>query len=164
MNPLAYLIKTRVKSPIEKEIRILGITMSKIFPELTGETLTIHNTNSSHHVASYEWHRGIIEVNFNFFENDRDNTLPFVLAHETTHAVQWKKRTIPLGERSCDIFTLARLPTNLYPKKKAFYVKIQKKVLLTDPERIQKTAKRAIELREMGMRKYIFWFENEIKS
>lgn len=37
----------------------------------------------------------------------------YVIGHELMHLVQSKDGSIPLTERSCDIFTLARLPASL---------------------------------------------------
>ncbi len=88
--------------------------------------------------------------------------MPFVLAHETMHAVQWMTRSIPHGEKACDVFTLARLPVELFPRKKAFYVKVPKRVL-SDPSRISESAKKAIYLRSNGLRRYIMLFEKELK-
>ena len=162
VEPLSYEIRTRKKSPVEKEILKLEPVMAKLFPELNGVTLSIRNTRSSYHVASYEWHTGRIEMNFGFFEKDRDGTLPFVLAHETMHAVQWMTRLIPHGEKACDVFTLARLPVEFFPRKKAFYVKVPKRVL-SDPSIISECAEKAIDLRSKGLRRYIMWFEDELK-
>ena len=58
---------------------------------------------------------------------------------------------------------LARLPTNLYPKNRDFYVKIPLRVM-SSPERISETARKALELREKGMRNYIVWFETELRT
>ena len=163
VKPLLYEVRSRKKSRVEEEIREVAPVMARIFPELEGVTLSILDKRSSWHVASYEWRRCRIEMNFTFFERDRDNTLPFVLAHETMHAVQWMTRSVPHGERACDLFTLARLPVELFPKKKAFYVKVPKSVLLFDPSRIKDTAKKAIDLRSKRLRRYIVWFEKELR-
>ncbi|MGI0080117.1 MAG: hypothetical protein ACRECH_10885 [Nitrososphaerales archaeon] len=162
MKALSYVVRTRKNSRVEAEILKLAPVMAKLFPELNGVTLTIINSRSSYHVASYEWHSGRIEMNFGFFERDREGTLPFVLAHETMHAVQWMTRSIPHGEKACDVFTLARLPVELFPRKKAFYVKVPKRVL-SDPSRISESAKKAIYLRSNGLRRYIMLFEKELK-
>jgi hypothetical protein len=79
------------------------------------------------------------------------------------HAVQYIDRKVPYGERSCDVFMLARLPSSLYPRNRDFYVKIPKRII-PFPERIAQTARKALELRETGMRNYIVWFETELKT
>lgn len=163
MKPLSYVVETRKSSPVVARILELAPVLAEIFPELNGATLTIRNKKSSWHVASYEWRIGRIEMNFEYFERDRDNTLPFVIAHETMHAVQYVTRSVPQGERACDIFTLARLPETLLPRKKAFYVKVPKRVLLSNPSRIRETAQNALAMRSRGLRRYIVWFETELK-
>ncbi len=161
LSALSYQVLTDRSPTIRGRILELAPTMAEIFPELKGVTLKIANSRSSYHVASYEWRSGKIEMQFRFFERDMSNTLPFVLAHETMHAVQWMRRTVPHGEKSCDVFTLARLPIELFPREKAFYVKIPKR-LLSDPAKIRNAARRAISLRQEGLRRYITWFENEL--
>jgi hypothetical protein len=163
MSPLQYEIATNENHPVGQRILDLNSTMANVFPELRGVILRIENCKASGHVASYEWHTRRIEMQFRFFEKDKGNTLPFVLAHETMHAVQWIRRAVPYGERSCDIFTLARLPLGLFPTKKAFYVKVPQS-MLSNPERIRETAKEAITLRKSGLRFYIAWFENELRA
>ncbi len=163
MEPLLYNVMTGKNPSVRDKILDLTPTMAKIFPELKGVTLKIANSRSSWHVASYEWRSGRIEMQFRYFEKDQSNTLPFVLAHETMHAVQWMRRSVPHGERSCDVFTLARLPIELFPKKKAFYVKIPQR-LLSDPSMIRDLANQAISRRRNGLRRYITWFENELNS
>ena len=80
------------------------------------------------------------------------------------HAVQHIDRKFPYGARSCDLFTLARLPSVLYPVAKYFYVKVPENLLSLFPERIRQTAQRAIELREHGLRRYIKWFEDQLEE
>jgi hypothetical protein len=114
-------------------------------------------------IVEYDHRTFRIDIDPRPFDPDHKNLLPSVLAHETMHAVQYVDRKIPHGERSCDLFMLARLPANLYPKSRDFYVKVPQKVMYS-PEVIMETARKAIELRQRGMRNYITWFEAELKT
>jgi len=148
---------------LERRIKELESSLAPLFPELSNVTLRIRMKKMRSAIAEYDHRARRINIDPRPFEPDHDNLLPSVLAHETMHAVQHIDRTIPYGERSCDIFMLAWLPTNLYPKNRDFYVKIPKRAI-SSPERILETARKALELREGGMRNYIVWFETELKS
>ena len=160
---LSYRIMSNKHPELEERIKELECSLSPIFPELWDVTLRIGMKSMRRAIAEYDYRTRRISIDPGPFEPDRDNILPSVLAHETMHAVQHIVRTVPYGERSCDIFMLARLPTNLYPKNREFYLKIPKR-LISSPERILQTAKKALALRESGMRNYVVWFEGELKK
>ncbi len=150
----------RVAIKVKELERIFG----PIFPELDEVTLRIRMKKLRSAVAMYD-HRSLrIDIDPRPFDPDKNGLLPSVIAHETMHAVQYIDRRIPHGERSCDIFMLARLPTNLYPKQRDFYVSVPQSVLSSSPERIRETAAKALELRRKGLRNYIVWFEAELKK
>jgi len=114
-------------------------------------------------LAEYDHRSGRIDIDPSNFEPDVNNLLPSVLAHETMHALQYFDRTIPFGERSCDLYTLARLPDGMFPKTRDFYVKVPQKILSFRPDMIRMTARAALERRSSGLRNYIVWFENELR-
>jgi len=160
---LSYLILNNGYSGLEGRIRELQNTLAPLFPELSDVTLRIRMKRLRRAIAEYDHRTLRIDIDPRPFNPDHQNLLPSVLAHETMHAVQHFDRTVPYGERSCDIFMLARLPSNMYPKNRDFYVKVPQRVM-SSPERIRETAKKALELRAKGMRNYIVWFETELKT
>lgn len=162
-KPLDYEISRSRKQHVSLEISKLSPVISKAFPELAGRTLRLVDKASSWHVASFDWRSKIIEMNFAYFEHDTENTLPFVLTHETVHAVQWMTGQIPHGEKSADVFALSRLPFTLYPRKRAFYIRVPRRLLFFRPKLVKETAEKAIDLRRHGVRRYIVWLEDELK-
>ncbi len=160
---LSYQIMRNEYYGLEGRIRELHNILAPLFPELSDVTLRIRMKKLAEQLQNTT-----IDLLGLTLTRDRSIliTKTFSLlssAHETMHAVQHFDRTVPYGERSCDIFMLARLPTNLYPKNRDFYVKVPQRVM-SSPERIAKTAKKALELRQRGMRNYIVWFETELKT
>src|ERR1039458_4386353 len=158
---LSYKILSNEHPRLERKIKELERILAPLFPELNDVTLRIRMKKLRKAIAEYDHRTLRIDIDPRPFNPDHQNLLPSVLAHETMHAVQHFDRTIPYGERSCDIFMLARLPTTLYPKNRDFYVKISQRVV-SSPERIRETARKALELRAKGMRNYIVWFETEL--
>lgn len=136
--------------------------MREIFPDLE-ITLRVRFKKLRRAIASYDDRVKRIDIDPRPFTPDPNLLLPSVLAHETMHALQYSGRGVPHGERACDIFMFARLPTTLYPRRREFYVDVPQKILSNDPERIKHTATRAIKLREDGLRNYIVWFETELR-
>ncbi|HXQ93221.1 MAG TPA: hypothetical protein VN739_09475 [Nitrososphaerales archaeon] len=114
-------------------------------------------------IAEYDYRSFRIDIDPSKFEPDPNNLLPSVLAHETMHAVQHFDRTIPYGERSCDLYTLARLPDDMFPRTRDFYVKVPQKILSQRPDLIRMTAKEALDNRSRGIRNYVVWFESELR-
>ncbi|MDG6999929.1 MAG: hypothetical protein JRN15_12535, partial [Nitrososphaerota archaeon] len=159
---LSYTISESIRPELARQIEDLQPVMERLFSELSGVAIRVANSKSSWHVASYDWKHRLIELNSTYFARDRHNTLPFVLAHETVHAVQWVTRLIPHGEKSADVYALSRLPSDLYPRKKAFYVRVPKRLLLAHAGLVKHSAERSIIKRSEGSRQYIVWFENEL--
>ena len=160
---LSYQILPNKNPDLEARIKALEAPMQKIFPELDLK-LKLRIKRLKRAIASYDHRVRRIDIDPRPFTPDTNYLLPSVLAHETMHALQYVDRKIPYGERSCDIYMLARLPTKFYPYEREFYVKVPQKILSTNPERIKETAKKAIALRNSGTRNYIVWFENELDS
>jgi hypothetical protein len=89
------------------------------------------------------------------------------IAHELIHLLQRTGGLIPLGERSCDIFSLARHWTlNDVPPG---YVKIPASLIGPDGKlppasarAVYDAASEALVLRQNGLRRYIAWFEKRL--
>ena len=161
---LSYQILANEHPRLEKQIKALENFLAPLYPELDGVTLRVRMKLLRRAVAEYD-HRSLrIDIDPRPYDPDRKMLLPSVLAHETTHALQYIDRRIPHGERSCDVYMLARLPISLYPKERDFYVKVPQSVLRASPEKIIETARKAIKLRETGLRNYIVWFEKELRN
>ncbi len=161
---LSYQILSNNNPGLEKRIKHLESILAPLYPELDQVTLRVRIKKLKRAVAEYDHRSFRIYIDPRPFDPDQNTLLPSVLAHETTHALKYLDRRVPHGERSCDIYMLARLPINLYPKERDFYVKVPQNVLYTSPDKIIETAKRAIKLRGAGLRNYIVWFENELQN
>ena len=148
---------------LQQRIETLESAMQETFPELDLRLrLRIKKLKTA--IASYDHRVTRIDIDPRPFSPDKSYLLPSVLAHETMHALQYFDRRIPHGERSCDIYMLARLATRFYPREREFYVNVPRRVLSDHPERVKQTAQKAIQLRNNGMRNYIVWFENELRA
>lgn len=158
---LIYEIFPNTNPDLEARIKTLQSSMQQIFPDLD-QKLRLRIKKLKTAIASYDHRMRRIDIDPRPFSPDANHLLPSVLAHETMHALQYARRTIPYGERSCDLYMLARLPTKFYPREREFYVKVPQRILSATPERIRETAQRAIELRNSGTRNYIVWFEKQL--
>ncbi len=91
------------------------------------------------------------------------------IAHELVHLLQRSDAGVPQGERSCDVYSLARHWTlnDVAPS----YVKIPSRLVYTDGSLppatarvVYEAASEALELRENGLRRYIAWFEDKLRT
>jgi hypothetical protein len=129
----------------------------RFFPELHGKTIKVGIT----HTASGLAVPGGIEVWFNPFQLSHHT-----IAHEFIHVLQGSGG-IPGGERSCDVFAMARhwtlndsIPT---------YVRIPKsfhdtagRICEAHARLLFAVASSAVAQRRRGLRNYIAFFENEL--
>src|SRR5215470_17907565 len=88
----------------------------------------------------------------------------FTIAHELTHLLQ-ARGLVPRGERACDLWALARTPLVIdsppgYLRLPRAYRK--KKLSSEEAARLCDAARRAIEARIAGDRRYLKRFEEEI--
>jgi hypothetical protein len=88
----------------------------------------------------------------------------FTIAHELTHLLQ-ARGVVPRGERACDLWALARTP--LVIDTPPGYLRMprvlrKKKVTADEAARLCDVARRAIEARIAGDRRYLKRFEEEI--
>ena len=129
----------------------------RFFPELDGRTIRVGLTRAASGMAV----QGGDELWIN-----PSRVSYHTMAHELIHLLQGGGG-VPAGERSCDVFAMARHWTlNDTPP---YYVKIPH-TFLDDRGKIRgeasmtlyTTARRAIELRRSGLRNYISYFEKAL--
>jgi hypothetical protein len=128
------------------------------FPELRSVTITVGISTSADGKAAKE----TLSVWFRSRSASR-----YTIAHEFIHLLQGENG-IPSGERSCDLYTMARHVT--FCDQAPNYLKIP--ASLMDGRRnfhpwvcaeAHKLAVKAIAMRKKGYRQYIAWFEKELK-
>jgi hypothetical protein len=91
----------------------------------------------------------------------------FTIAHELTHLLQ-ARGLVPCGERACDLFALAR--SALLVDSPPGYLKVprglrSRRTLETaEASLLHRAARRAIEARSAGDRRYLKHFEDEVAS
>jgi len=129
------------------------------FPELEGETVKVGITINAPGKADI--------VGKGVFFRSR-NVSYYVMGHELTHLLQGSGH-VPKGERSCDLFTLARRVE--FCDEAPNYIKVPKRLLdgrgyIRKEFRgmVHETAKAALVRKEMGRKNYIAWFEKELPS
>ena len=88
----------------------------------------------------------------------------FTIAHEMTHLLQ-ARGLLPRGERACDLWALARTP--LVVDAAPGYLKVprllrQRRLSPDESALMCRAARRAIEAREAGDRRYLLRFEREV--
>jgi len=89
----------------------------------------------------------------------------FTIAHEFTHLLQ-ARGWVPLGERACDLFALARSP--LLIDQPPGYLRMPrearrlKRLDAAQGKLLHEAARRAIEARASGDRRYLQRFEREV--
>ena len=96
------------------------------------------------------------------------NVSNYVLGHELTHLLQ-EMGEVPKGERSCDIFALARRVE--FCDEAPNYLKIPRGlqdgngfIKKEFRDLVHDTARTAINMRKSGNRRYISWFERTLKN
>ena len=90
----------------------------------------------------------------------------FTIAHEFTHLLQ-ARDLVPRGERSCDVYALARTP--LLVDHAPSYLSLPKSFRRARPTPAQAQAlcdcaRRALAAREAGDRRYLLRFERELAA
>jgi hypothetical protein len=131
----------------------------RFFPELDGRTIRVGLTRSAAGLAV----PGGLEV---WVHPSR--TTYHSLAHEFVHLLQGKD-AVPKGEKSCDVFALARHWT--LNDSVPFYVRVPGEFRTPEgklePEMSRllfETARSALDKRKTGMRNYISYFEEMLES
>ncbi|TMQ73292.1 MAG: hypothetical protein E6K80_00515 [Candidatus Eisenbacteria bacterium] len=91
----------------------------------------------------------------------------FTIAHEFTHLLQ-ARGLVPLGERACDLFALAR--SSLLVDQPPGYLKVPREMLslhrlnTAQGKWLHEAARRALDVRARGDRHYLKWFEREVAA
>ena len=147
-----YTIKGDAPSSIIERIhRVMGY-----YPELTDQDIVFFwKPNVGCYAGQYVPESRQVNI---APAGDQDYTI----AHELTHAVQFIFRTLPYGERSCDLWTIAR--SHKLIDRNPPYLAVPKCMIDGDkPYLMHSLAKEAIRKRSEGMRHYIVWFESELR-
>jgi hypothetical protein len=129
-----------------------------LFPELKGRTITVGVSARAAGLACTErWSIWFKSRNVSYY----------VIGHELTHLLQGG-RGVPEGERSCDVYTLAR--SDMFCDQAPYYLTLPASVIThTGWVRVGRRymlhhlAKEAVAERERGRKNYIKWFEAEVK-
>jgi len=131
----------------------------RFFPELDGRTIRVGLTRTAAGLAV----PGGCELWVN-----PSQTTHHSLAHEFVHLLQGRN-DIPKGEKSCDVFALARHWT--LNDSTPFYVRVPAEFQTAagemQPESARivcAVARRAIDMRKEGVRNYIAYFEKTLES
>ncbi len=155
-NRWSFTRKFKAKKGQSRFLKRLDEARS-FFPELEGETVKVGITINVDGKAD-------LKAKAVYFRSR--NVSFYVMGHELTHLLQ-EMGKVPKGERSCDIFTMARRVK--FCDEAPSYVKVPKR-LLDEKGLIRKeyrglvheTAKTALEMRKLGKKKYITWFEKNL--
>jgi hypothetical protein len=145
-NKLDSTLAGKIEAMIQKSLQH--------FPELAGNELKVGLTRSYLGTAT----RGDNKINLNP-RNLSYNTI----GHELMHLVQGIG-DIPQGEKSCDVFTIAR--GSLFLDRPPTYIRIPKRIKdnwETYREEIHRLCVGSLELRKKRKR-YMVWLEREIKK
>lgn len=146
-------MRNRLTPELRNKIVLMVNECLKYFPELSGKPLRIGLTKSYLGTAT----RGEGKINLNP-RNLTYNTI----GHELLHLVQGTGG-IPEGEKSCDVFAIAR--GSIFLDRPPTYLRIPKRIK-DDWEKYRTEVHRlciqSLELRKQK-KKYMVWLEREIK-
>ncbi|ADC65276.1 hypothetical protein Ferp_1117 [Ferroglobus placidus DSM 10642] len=173
----------RIPKKLEEEVKKV---IKRYFPEIDG--VLLYYTGSAYGKYLRDWK---IALNPIILKKPK-RILYHTVAHEVTHLIQWQQekvrskalkteysflytQRIPKGEKACEIWTYARHPDLVAP---SYYLSVELKKLPNSKKflsagiefyeersfEIHRLAKKAIKLRERGVRNYIKWFLNELNS
>ena len=87
-------------------------------------------------------------------------TLTYTIPHELTHLLQRPLRTVPQGERSCDLFAMARAGDRFRVAPRYLTIPRSARLAWTGWAAIAADlAREAVQRRSRGERTYIAWWE-----
>ena len=140
-------------STIEKVHYVL-----RYFPELEGKPLKVGLTRAASGMAV----PGGYEIWLNPFRISYHT-----IAHELVHLLQRSGTGLPVGERSCDVYSLARHWTlndaaPNYVKLPAALLAVDGKLSPRSARIVHEAAAEALEKRGRGFRRYIAFFEKRV--
>jgi hypothetical protein len=129
-----------------------------LFPELEGRTISVGVSERADGQASTEeWAIWLRSRNISYY----------VIGHELTHLLQGG-RGVPEGERSCDVYTLAR--SDLFCDEAPTYLDLPSSVVTHNGwvrvgrrYMLHHLAQEAVDERAKGRRNYIKWFEKKVR-
>ena len=131
----------------------------RFFPELDGRTIRVGLTRSAVGLA--------VPGGLELWVHPSQTTY-HSLAHEFVHLLQGRGN-VPKGEKSCDVFALARHWT--LNDSVPFYVRVpaefqtpEGKLEAANARLLCDAARRALEARKAGTRNYIAYFEETLES
>jgi hypothetical protein len=161
---LTYTRKAHANFTDHYKQRIVDIF--KFFPEIHNEIVYVGC------ISPHGWARGCCCVNAGTDKplkiSLQPNETNFTIAHEFTHLLQVRRKEelrIPSGEKACDVWALTRLPVELIDDYPSYIGNSHqmRKHWNTIKEKARQLAFQAIEVRKTK-RRYIVWFEEEIKK
>lgn len=132
----------------------------RFFPELDGLSLRVGLTRAASGMAVM----GGTEIWFN-----PSQTSYHTIAHELVHLLQTRDCGVPQGERSCDVFSLARhwtlndVPPS-YVKTPASFISENGGISEAGAHLLFDAANEAVARRAAGMRNYIQFFERRLQD
>lgn len=131
------------------------------FPELWNNTIKVGYTSTD--IGKYISSEKYSEISYvRLYKGVSLHTI----AHELMHSVQYMKEDIPMGERPCELWTLAREPSIL-DKPPMSYLSTPSKIRNNWKDwriQVHNLAKQAIKERENGRRNYLKWFEDNLRE
>lgn len=163
-NPRAS--RTVVVTRALRKHRSCNSTIEKVhyalryFPEMKGKQIKVGLTRAASGMAV----PGGLEIWLNPWR-----TSYHTIAHELVHLLQRRDAGIPQGERSCDVYSLARHWTlnDIAPS----YVVIPARLIAVDgglpaksAQIVYETAVEALRRRSLGLRRYIAYFEETLRA
>jgi hypothetical protein len=146
-----------LQHPSRKRILKMVRFARQFFPELEGTCVRIGLARRADGYASLE--------EPSIWLNPRGLNYQ-TISHELVHLLQGRG-LVPMGERSCDLFSLAR--DRLLVDAAPVYLQIPSRLLTSTgalrpgaPRLLHDTACQAIDRRSRGRRQYIRWFEKQL--
>lgn len=154
--------ETSIFKDIASDHRDRILAVRSFFPELDGVKITFRYLAPGSRLMYSgwaNWNSNTISLSPTIFDRNA------VIAHELTHILQHQYEGIPQGEKSCEIWTLARSP--LLNDMAPGYLELPREMKnlwnREDARYCNEVALMAIKFREQGKRQYIKWFEETVK-
>ncbi len=160
----AMTLKPALRDEVDRRVRRLH----PYFPEMKRK-LTIGLTRSYDGLA-FQSDDGTVKLMLDVRKARNGNYKAptyWTIAHELMHLAQFNVKDIPSGERACDLYALSRLPPKYIDDSPSYLViptRIRGKWNLEYASLAHDIARKAIRKREMGVRNYICWWENEFEK
>lgn len=131
------------------------------FPELKPDVIRVGWTESEHYIGRYMANKS--DSKRIYIQLSKHASVA-VISHEFVHHIQFKKCTIPLGERPCELWNIARSPdlqtmcqSNIFEYPAGVSDNWEEWKYIA-----HEVAKDAIKKREDGLRNYLKWYEDKM--